>query len=206
MIAVKIVYISSKGCAWDDRTIRALVTELTSRRSFVVSHGSMCYAPEDRVNPAIVESLKAHKDGDLTHNRNLMNVVELYSSKSNIDYDNFLVEFERKFPPISYRHVTHNCADAVNFALDYFFTTTPAACAYTLLRFACGWTCCCTCGCCYCLPAPPRIATPFDVWNRARLLAYSYGAMPETALGAPLQAGFADPAGYQQLVGALTSD
>lgn len=107
-----------------------------------------------------------------------VSTVKLYSNKNMHD---FLKAFNTKFKPKGYCYCSYNCADAVQFLLDYFFPNERCyASLYTGYQLLCCFGFIGSLGLLNCFPAPPcTIVTPTDVYKKAKLLSFSYGNRPE---------------------------
>lgn len=93
--------------------------------------------------------------------------VDLYSDKSFSDFQN---AYNKEFKPGGYHCLDNNCADAVNFMLDYFFPDKRAQCWYKAKQMLC-----CLPGIAFfgasCVPPPLMISSPLDVFSRAKSIA-----------------------------------
>jgi hypothetical protein len=95
-------------------------------------------------------------------------LVVLYSKK---DINGFIECYQQEFKEQDYRFLYKNCADAVNRALDYFFTESTAEQCW----FAAKKMLCCLPGILFfsgsCAPAPLLITTPKSVFAKAKSIA-----------------------------------
>ncbi|MBV8802539.1 MAG: hypothetical protein JO131_06185 [Gammaproteobacteria bacterium] len=96
--------------------------------------------------------------------------IVLYSNKSIEEFEKL---YNKKFQNGDYNFFTKNCADAVNFSLNYFFSEMyRARIMHTAKKVVCcvpinllGFTCC---------PAPLMIETPLGVFTKAKAIAQTH--------------------------------
>lgn len=101
--------------------------------------------------------------------------VLLYSEKS---YQEVMQRMDEKFRDrASYNFACNNCADAIQFLLDYCFPT-EKYCCYRTYQLFCFIPCLLSAGLLTCFPVMPCVNSPRDVFNRAQLLASNYGNPP----------------------------
>lgn len=96
--------------------------------------------------------------------------VVLYSNK---DIRDFIEQYKKEFEDDDYSFFYKNCADAVNYMLDYFFPKSYAAqCWFTTKKLVC-----CLPGIAFlgasCVPAPLLITTPQSVFTKATCISIS---------------------------------
>lgn len=156
--------------------IAATFRDINTNESYFINYGQMPEKLEDQQ-----KKLAELKDDSLHTcscccNGCGQSAVTLYSDKK---LDDFIAAFTDKFPENRYDFCTNNCADAVDFALNYLFSDSRAA-KYTKASYSCYQLLCCsgfitTLGLINCFPAPPYCITlPKDVFNKAKLLSYIY--------------------------------
>lgn len=98
----------------------------------------------------------------------------LYVTDKN--YDDFIKAYTGQFDSKNFCCVSKNCADAVNFMLDYFFPEPYCTnAALDTYRVLCSAFCLATLGIFSCLPSPCCMMTPPDVLRKAKALSHRYG-------------------------------
>jgi hypothetical protein len=142
--------------------VEAIITDEATNRSFNINFASFdILNDDDKIKYALqlAEEKKSNCKGTFT----------LHSNQS---YDQFLLNFYHDFGNLnSYNFVTNNCADAVDYALDFFFPDkVKAEIFYSLYKTLCCWCCLGSCGIRY-FPVPLGINSPNDVFRKAQLLA-----------------------------------
>ena len=101
--------------------------------------------------------------------------ITLYSEKS---YQEVMQIVDEKFGDIaSYNFACNNCADAISFMLEHCFPG-EKSCCYRAYQLFCFMPCLLSAGLLTCFPVMPCVNSPRDVFNRAQLLASSYGNPP----------------------------
>ena len=116
-----------------------------------------------------LKKLPNHSQTILSHNKPY---ITLYSNKKLAP---FIEIYKEKFLKENFSFLTHNCAFAVNFALNYFF---PEAQLERNCCYFCKWFCLPFCLCSLCsdwFMSPPGTLSPGDVFKKAVLLQLRYG-------------------------------
>jgi len=150
--------------------VAAVLREPSTNTVMLIEYGGVSTVENERLR-------RIHKfEGE--ENSDNISTVKLYSDKSLTD---FLEAFNANFDEDNYSFCTNNCADAVQFLLNYFF---PDEHCYSFLYAGYQLLCCAgivgSFGLLNCFPAPPcTIVTPTDVYKKAKLLSCSYGVRPE---------------------------
>ena len=151
--------------------IEAIIEDQAGNRSFNINYPVFDILNNHKKNAADLEFTKQNRGCSL-------GAVTLYS---NANYDDFILNYYHQFGnSTEYNYVTHNCANAVNFALDFFFPDkSKTEVFYCLYKTLCCWLSLGACGI-KCFPVPPGISSPNDVFKKAELLSCAYGSVPET--------------------------
>ena len=165
MIEIKVI-LFGQSCLFHWAThVAAVVRDLRTGRCFKVHHPF-------ETDGHFIDDLNASLYGKAKNNC-CVGVAILYGAG---DFESFVREYRQRFSARDdFNGVTNNCATAVNFVLDYFFSNDRCTKAcYTLYQLLCCMCCITTIGG-RCFPAPPCIDTPADVLNKAMLLSIAHG-------------------------------
>jgi hypothetical protein len=169
MVKIKIILFGRSVPFHFPRHIAAVISDQESQRSFTIDY------PFPKTGQETIDPQTAQ---DSLYGRAKTNccisVTTLYSDQN---YLEFIKQFGEHFAKANqYTFLSHNCASAVDFALDYFFPDDSDYQALnTIYRALFSASCLITCGLIACFPAPPCIDTPTDVYNKAKLYATRHG-------------------------------
>lgn len=166
------VYLYKQIFHWNSH-VEALVTDLDSIpiRSFFINFPDFNVKNNHEFNIN-----KKHEYTMLFGETGPNEPVTLYSNE---DFDTFKINFYHKFADHDqYNYLFKNCADAVDYALDYFFPNKEILDEfYGLYQGVCCSVSLSTCGL-TAFPTPPLITSPQDVFNKAKILSVIYKNKP----------------------------
>ena len=146
-----------------------ITVHLYGALSHCYTHIAAVIREEDRQEKFVIEYGMGDTE-NLAHPDKKSDCVVLYSNKK---MDNFIRQYQQKFKHEEYGFCYKNCADAVNYMLDYFFPHAYAAqCWFTTKKLVC-----CLPGIAFlggsCVPAPLLITTPISVFSKAESISSS---------------------------------
>lgn len=156
MLRIEVILFGVIGTPHFMSHIGAVICDEDADRKFAIEYG--------QINPRMLYSVE----------------TDYYVSKEILYAEGDLVKFkkayEKKFPPSNneYRFLTHNCADAVKFILNYFFKLRKINASMTFFKTVVGVPTAGSLGLLSFMPLPVGINSPKEVFFEARLLALSH--------------------------------
>jgi len=143
--------------------ILALIEDVDTRKALQIEFGSQS-------SGFAAQGLTVLPDSRYEGHGIMFDTVELSSSKS---FDEFLNLYSAQFSGNKYRFFNNNCADAVNFMLDYFFPPEEIEKKFfsKVYELLCCFSFVLSCGLNCFAPLPSCITTPKQIFKKAQFIA-----------------------------------